>query len=201
MNPANQEQVTHQCLGCKQDFQPSKLAIKQGHGKFCQKCSRSHRRHPKTGVRVSLTCANPLCGIQFERLASRVKLVKYEQHFCSRPCKDQAQHLDVPVNCPPQYKVKDRSEIRRIAFSLFPARCNQCGYDLYKSVLRVLQKEEPDDLEILCPTCLAVYRLTSHSNTVKMAKYVKPPNQSSVPGTDVTAILSRSQEVNEPVCA
>jgi len=156
-------QITRQCLGCGKDFQPPMRDVNRGYGKYCSlKCAAPNKPHPKTGNRISLVCA--LCGITFERLVGHTVKARHGIHFCSRKCKDVGQRLESGITAihPYHYGTADDLDsdtYRQLAFRHHPARCNRCGYNRFKSVLRVhhidrdRSNRDPNNLEILCPTC------------------------------------------------
>lgn len=70
---------------------------------------------------------------------------------------------------PPHYGTSTGScpEYRKKAFALLPNECKMCGWDKYPNVLEVnhidcnRNNNDIQNLEILCPTCHAVYHFTT----------------------------------------
>jgi HNH endonuclease len=159
----SKELLTRKCQQCNQEFNPPRREVNRGNGRFCSiPCASVGRAHPRWGNRITLTCA--VCKNDFTRLAHRRKNSKSGIYFCSRRCKDIGQRLESNITAihPPHYGQAgdlDASTYRSIAFRHHPAKCNRCGYDRYKSVLRVhhidrdRSNRASSNLEVLCPTC------------------------------------------------
>jgi hypothetical protein len=161
---SNPPRVTRECKGCGKPFQPPMRDVNRGFGWFCSRaCSQKHKSHPEYGARITANCS--YCGAPIIRLSSRASKSKSGLLFCQRSCKDSAQRLESGIASirPPHYGTAvgaiDAETYRNLAFRHHPARCNRCGYDRHKSVLRVHHRDRdranrnPRNLEILCPTC------------------------------------------------
>ena len=157
-------QITRQCP-CGKEFKPPMKDVNRGNGKFCSRgCAQKHQRRPQKNPALHTTLTCNMCGEQFSRRISNLFKSKSGLRFCSRKCKDQAQRLESGIEeiHPPHYGTAGEVHsytYREIAFRHHPAKCNRCGYDRYKSVLRVHHidrdrtNRDPDNLEVLCPTC------------------------------------------------
>ena len=163
--------VEQNCLQCNQLFDAPQKEVNRGNGKYCSlSCSSKARaaRRSLEQCQPNVFCAQ--CSKHFYKNQSQQKNSKSGLFFCCRTCKDRAQKIGgIEAIQPPHYGTSTTglsSTSRRIAFSNHPLLCNRCEYKEVVEVLQVHHKDrnrlnnEPDNLEVLCPTC----HLVEHFN-------------------------------------
>lgn len=151
------------CATCQLPFYARQSELNRGCGKYCSKpCTIKGTARAKTKVRIpNVTCA--YCQTDFYVSKTRKTNSKSSLFFCCRAHKDISQRLGgISAIQPPHYGTatyQDAETYRTCAFSNNPAKCDQCGYDRYKSVLEVHHIDHNrannsiTNLRILCPTC------------------------------------------------
>lgn len=124
--------------------------------KFCTLACSAASRKGKRYHEPNLTCAN--CNLRFYRQVSHHAKSKSGLLFCSRACKDGAQHLGIIP--PPNFK--DGIGIYRSrAIQHYGRRCMRCRYDRCEAALDVhhISRDRTNNdlknLEVLCRNCHA----------------------------------------------
>lgn len=141
----------NRCEFCNREYL---VPLRFSDQKFCSRtCMSLNKRN-----RVVVTCA--YCGKEAEKPKSKLNNSKSGLFFCSRSCKDAAQHIEVGLTAihPPHYGTGQHT-YRQIAKRNLAWECNRCGYNEVQGVLRVHHKDrnrannDVTNLEVLCPTC------------------------------------------------
>ena len=155
--------ITVRTCPCGTKFTPHIRDVRRGNGKYCSRlCCNKYRPNMPVNPDNFAELLCDYCKEPFTRRKIDLSKSKSGLLFCSRVCKDLAQRIDSGFTAihPPHYgSTSENPEYRKIAFRHHPAKCNRCGYDRYKSILRVHHKDRnranrnPENLEILCPTC------------------------------------------------
>lgn len=141
----------------------------------CDGCGKTHakqKRQLKTTNYCSSSCAGDarkrsvkmtcdFCKSEYEVSYSHSKS-KSGLHFCSRACKDQAQHIKHGFSAMHPDHYGTNTNYRFLAFSNHAHKCDVCGWNEIPDVLEVHHKDSNhsnnslDNLQILCPTCHVV---------------------------------------------
>ena len=150
------------CDWCDVTYIADQRYLNRGQGRFCgKKCGMAFvhataTRPEKTGVITE--CA--MCGVEVYRKLSQVKNSRHRVFFCSRACKDEGQSFRGNiVEIQPSHYRSPETDYRKFAFSIYPHKCKNCGYELYEEILEVnhidcdRKNNKIENLEILCPTC------------------------------------------------
>lgn len=156
--------IERSCLNCGNTFYTLQNYINRGHGKYCSRtCSSCHTNKLKPKIIHENNCSCFVCGKQFYRSESRMKVSRSGLSFCGRICKELAQKIHGGLNVkaiqPSHYGSARVPEYRAIAFSAHEHKCNRCSYSKVSEVLEVHHKNRNrsdnslENLEILCPTC------------------------------------------------
>lgn len=158
------------CKQCGIVFIAQQKEIKRGNGKYCSSaCCYAYRRGKKVAERIILTCDNPACKKEFERLPGRVatnnKCNKSKLRFCSRKCKDQAQKIDIGLRemWPDHFGLGEgRHDYRERALAFYGEICCVCAYHNDARMLDVDHKDSDrannalSNLQVLCVWCHAL---------------------------------------------
>lgn len=151
--------IETKCEWCNGVFQVRPSYLKRGRGKFCSHSCCVSKTHAKKRATFKDNCKCAMCGKAFRKTPSRLKNSKSNLHFCSRLCKDKAQRIEGLEAMRPHTYKDGYSRYRQVAFRHHPHECKKCEYHKIVNVLvvhhidRDHSNNQPENLEILCPTC------------------------------------------------
>ena len=150
--------VEVKCACCTSPFSVSASEVKRGRGRYCSRqCATKHRMEPLRNVHKKPNFVCAYCGKHFYSSPRRTKKSKSRLYFCCRKHKDLAARIDGGIKAiQPDFYC---TNYRTLAFSIYPHKCNACGYDKYMRLLSVHHidgdhfNSVSENLEILCVRC------------------------------------------------